>query len=163
MTRRWRWTMAAAAAALCGCVSMAESDPLPAEALPTPQQIVAARQAAYHLSGAMMGQMKATIDRGGDVKGLAYGARGVARWARALPTLFPDSTRGITPSRARPEIWDNRADFEAKAVAYAEAASRLAAVAESGDREAFAAQFDVTRATCQACHERYQVPLNPVR
>jgi len=67
MTRRWRWTMAAAAAALCGCVSMAESDPLPAEALPTPQQIVAARQAAYHLSGAMMGQMKATIDRGGDV------------------------------------------------------------------------------------------------
>ena len=163
MTKRWRWTMAAAAAALCGCVSMAESDAPRGEMVPTPQQIVAARQAAYHLSGAMMGQMKATIDRGGDVKGLAYGVRGVARWARALPTLFPDSTRDITPSRARPEIWDNRADFEAKAAAYAEAASQLAAVAESGNREAFAAQFDATRVTCQACHERYQVPLNPVR
>jgi len=163
MTGRRRWTIAAATAALCGCVSMAERNAPAADVLPAPQQIVAARQAAYHLSGAMMGQMKATIDRGGEVKGLAYGARGIARWARALPTLFPDSTRGVTPTRARPEIWDNRADFEAKAAAYAEAASRLAAVAESGDRAAFAAQFDVTRAACQACHERYQVPLNPVR
>ena len=158
MTRRWRWTVAVAMAALCGCVSMAEQNAPATEVLPTPQQIVAARQATYHLSGAMMGQMKATIDRGGDVKGLTYGARGIARWARALPTLFPDSTRGVTPTRARPEIWDNRADFEAKAAAYAAAATRLAEVAQTGDAAAFAAQFDATRATCQACHDLYQVP-----
>ena len=162
MKTGWRGKVIIFAAALAGCATVAEQEASQVQTLPTPQQIVAARQAAYHLSGAAMGNMKAVIDRGGDVSTQAYAARGVARWARALPTMFPDSTRGITPSRARPEIWDNRADFEAKAAAYAEAASQLAAVAQRGNRDAFAAQFDVTRAACQACHERYQVPLRPV-
>ena len=157
-----QWTLALITAALCGCVGAARHEGA-AEMQPTPQQIVAARQAALHLQGATMGHMKAAIDRGADTQILAYGARGIARWARALPTMFPDRTRGITPTRARPEIWENRADFEAKAAALSEAASQLAAVAESGNREAFAAQFDVTAAACQACHERYQVPLNPVQ
>ena len=156
-------TVVMAMAVLCGCVTVADQDAAPAATSPTPQQIVAARQAGLHLQGATMGNMKGVIDRGGDVSTQAYAARGVARWARALPTLFPDSTRGVTPSRARPEIWENRTDFEARAAALAEAASQLAAVAQSGNHEAFAAQFDVTRATCQACHDRYQLPLNPVR
>lgn len=106
-----------------------------------------------------MGNMKAVIDQNRDVTKQAYAARGVARWARVLPTMFPDSTRGVGPTRARPEIWDHHDDFNAKAADYAAAATRLAEAARSGDRAAFAAQFDVTRATCQACHERYQVPL----
>jgi cytochrome c556 len=154
-----RWTVVATVAVLTACVSAVDRSTTQVETPPTPQQIVAARQAALHLSGATMGSIKAAIDRGADVTIQAYAARGVARWARVLPTLFPDSTRGITPSRARPEIWDNRADFEAKAAAYAAAATRLVEIAQSGDRAAFAAQFDATRATCQACHELYQVPL----
>ena len=148
------------AVALAGCATVAEQESSRVETLPTPQQIVAARQAAYHLSAATMGSMKGVIDRGDAVTTQVFAARGVARWARALPTMFPDSTRSVTPTRARPEIWENRADFEAKAAAYAEAATRLAETAATGDRAAFAAQFDATRATCQACHERYQVPLN---
>ena len=163
MTGRSRWAVAAAMAGLCGCVSVVDQSVEAGETRPTPQQIVAARQAALHLSGAAMGNMKAVIDAGGDVRTQVYAARGVMRWARVLPTLFPDSTRGVGPSRARPEIWDNRADFEAKAAAYAAAATRLAEVAQSGDLAAFGAQFDATRATCQACHERYHVPLIPVR
>ncbi|MGQ0560094.1 MAG: c-type cytochrome [Sphingosinicella sp.] len=127
----------------------------------TPQQIVGARQAAYHLSGAAMGNAKGVLDAGGDIPRLTYSLRGVARWARALPTMFPDSTRGVGPTRARPEIWDNRVDFTAKAAAYADAATRLADVARGGDRAAFAAQFDATRATCQACHDVYQLPAQP--
>ena len=160
---RGRWPTIAAFGALCGCVSVSEHHAAEAEATPTPQQIVAARQAGLHLQGAAIGQMKGLIDRGGDISTQGYAARGIARWARALPSMFPDSTRGVTPSRARPAIWDDRADFEARAAALAEAASQLAAIAESGNREAFAAQFDVTRAACQACHDRFQVPLNSVR
>lgn len=160
MNRRFRVAAVATVVALCGCVSVVDRSVETSDTQPTPQQIVKARQAAYHLSGAAMGNMKAVLDNGGDVRTQAYAARGVARWAQALPTMFPDSTRSVTPTRARPEIWDNRADFEAKAAAYAEAATRLAETAATGDRAAFAAQFDATRATCQACHERYQVPLN---
>ena len=159
---KWRWTIVGTVSALCASVSFAQQSGSDAVAQ-TPQQIVAARQAALHLSGATMGNMKAVIDQGGDVTKQVYAARGIARWARALPTMFPDSTRGITPSRARPEIWDNRADFEAKAANYAAAATRLAEVAQGGDRAAVAAQFDVVRASCQACHERYQVPQTPAR
>jgi cytochrome c556 len=72
--------------------------------------------------------------------------------------MFPDSTRTVTPTRARPELFANRADFEAKAAAYAAAASRLADVAQTNDRAAFAAQFDATRQACSACHDLYQVP-----
>ncbi len=149
----------AVAAALAGCVAVSNRDvQVAAQHDLTPQQIVAARQASFHLSGAAMGNMKAVIDGGGDVSRQAYAARGVARWARALPTMFPDSTRSVTPTRARAEIFANRADFEAKAAAYADAADRLAAAAQSGDREAFAAQHRATAATCAACHELYQAP-----
>ena len=153
-----RWKIVAFTAALAGCATVAERQANSADTLPTPQQIVAARQSSLHLSAVAMGSMKGVIDRGDAVTTQVFAARGIARWARVLPTLFPDSTRGITPSRARPEIWDNRADFEAKAANYAAAATRLAEIAQSGDRAAFASQFQTTIAACQACHERYQVP-----
>ncbi|HEX9931360.1 MAG TPA: cytochrome c [Allosphingosinicella sp.] len=153
-----------AALALAGCVAVGNREvtaSLPPQ--PGPEQIVAARQAAFHMIGAAMGNMKAAIDQGRDVAGQAYAARGVARWARALPSMFPDSARAVTPTRARPEIFANRADFEAKAAALAAAAERLAEVARSGDREAFAAQHRATAATCAACHELYQAPQAPAQ
>jgi cytochrome c556 len=156
-----RLTMALAAAlATAGCAR----NPPPAAAAAwaqTPQQLVAARQSAFHLSGAAMGNMKSAIDRGDDPRSQAYAARGVARWARALPTTFAPATAAVTPSRAKAEIWANRADFEAKAAAYAEAAGRLAEAAAGGDREAFKAAHSATAATCKACHDLYQAPARP--
>ena len=146
------------AAAIAGCAAPLDRHNAAAPDRLTPAQIVAARQAAFHMSGAAMGNMRAVIERGGDVSGQAYAARGVARWAQALATMFPASTAAITPSRARQEIWANKADFEAKAAAFAAAAQRLAEVAASGDKEAFAAQHRATGATCGACHDLYQVP-----
>ena len=149
--------MALAALALAGCVRHPPPEAA-AAASPSPKQLVAARQSALHLSGAAMGNMKAAIDRGDDPKSQAYAARGVARWARALPTLFPASTQAVMPSRAKPEIWAAKADFEARAAAYAEAAEALAAAAAGGDKAAFAAAHAATVATCKACHDRYQAP-----
>lgn len=146
-----------ATVALAGCVAAGnEINVVPQQ--PTPQQIVSARQASFHMSGAAMGNIKAAIDRGDEPARQAYAARGIARWARILPAMFPDSTNGLGPTRARPEIWANRADFEAKAAAYAAAATLLAETAQAGDRDAFAAQFRATAATCSACHDIYQVP-----
>jgi cytochrome c556 len=105
-----------------------------------------------------MGNIKATIDGGGDPKSQAYAARGLARWARALPTMFPAGTAAVTPSRARPEIWANKGDFNAKAASFAAAATELAAAADSGDKEAFTAKWRATGATCGACHQLYQAP-----
>jgi cytochrome c556 len=159
------WRLAAASLAglaAAGCAA----DPPPegaaaAAASRSPRELVAARQAAFHLSGAAMGNMKAAIERGDDPKSQAYAARGLARWARALAATFPESTAPIAPSRAKPEIWANRADFDLKAAAYAEAAEALAEAAAGGDRAAFAAAHASTGATCKACHDLYQAPQRP--
>jgi cytochrome c556 len=154
------WT-AVAALGLVGCAATMDEQALaPAQQQPTPQQIVAARQTAFHLTGAAMGNMRAAAERGGDVSGQAYAARGVARWAAVLPTMFPPSTTAVTPSRAKPEIWTNRPDFDAKAAAFAAAVTRLAELAQANDKEGFAAQHRATAATCAACHDLYQVPQN---
>lgn len=151
--------LAISGVALAACVAVAPVERTVMQPQqPSPQEIVAARQAAFHMTGAAMGNIKGAIDRGGDPKSQAYAARGVARWARALPAMFPQSTAAITPSRARPEIWANRADFNAKAAAFASAATALAAAADSGDKDAFAARWRATGATCGACHDLYQVP-----
>ena len=143
---------------LAGCVRHPPPEAAAAAASPTPAQLVAARQAAFHLSGAAMGNMKAAIERGDEPGSQGHSARGVARWARALPTLFPASTEGVGPSRARREIWASKPDFEAKAAAYAEAAGALAEAAAGGDKAAFAAAHAATAATCKACHDLYQAP-----
>jgi cytochrome c556 len=146
---------------LAGCAATTNGQTAAAtqQQQPTPQQIVAARQTAYHLTAVAMGSMRGAIERGGDVSGQAFAARGVARWASVLPSMFPPST-SVTPSRARPEIWSNRADFEAKAAAFAAAATRLAELAQANDKEGFAAQHRATSATCAACNELYQAPQN---
>ena len=151
----------AAVALLAGCVSVSGAGDEPEPRAPlSPEQIVAARQAAFHMSGAAMGNMKAAIDRGGDVSGQAYAARGVARWARVLPTMFPDETSAVTPTRARAAIWDDREDFNAKAAAYAAAADRRVQAAQANDRAAFAAAHSATAATCGDCHRLYQAPAS---
>jgi cytochrome c556 len=128
--------------------------PAPAAGL-TPEQIVAARQSGYFLSGGSFASMKFAAEAGHDVKQLAFPARSLARWARTLPSLFPAGT-DLPSSKALPEVWSDRAGFEARAAAYAEAATRLAEAAQSGDRDAFLARWTEARATCSACHDTYR-------
>jgi cytochrome c556 len=139
---------------LAACAS-ATAAPAPTATGPTPAEIVAARQAAFNLLAGTFGGMKGTVESGGEVKGLGFGARGIARWGKAIPSMFPAGT-ALPSSRAKPEIWTNRADFEAKAAALAEAGARLAEIAGTGDKEAFAAQYKAVGQACAACHDTYR-------
>lgn len=129
----------------------------PPKPVGTAAEIVEGRQATFLLSGALFGTMKGAIDRGEDVKGQAFAARSIARWAKALPGMFPKGT-GIAPSAALPNIWTDRAGFEAKAASYAAEADKLAAFATANDKAGFAAQWAVVRGTCGACHDVYRKP-----
>lgn len=145
-----------AALVLAGSPGMAQA---PAASSLTPAQIVAARQTGFHLSAANFGAMKSAVDVGAEVKTQAYAARGLARWARTLPTLFPQGTGpGVGESRAKAEIWSKRADFEAKAAAYTAASTRLVELAEAGDKAAFLEGWNTLRTTCSACHDVYRAP-----
>lgn len=149
-----RHALLLAAALVAIPLTAAAQSQAPAPSL-TAEQIVEARRAAFFLSGGSFAQMKATADAGGDVKGLVFPARTLARWARTLPTMFPAGS-AVPPSKARPEIWSDRAGFEAAALAYFDAAERLAAAAQAGDRAAFLERWAEVRGACGACHDSYR-------
>lgn len=145
--------LAAALSAIPITAALAQTPPAPAGL--TPEQIVAARQTGYFLSGGGFASMKFAAEAGADVRQLVFPARALTRWARTLPSLFPAGTQ-LPSSKALPEVWSDRAGFEARATAYAEAAGRLAEAAQSGDRDAFLARWTEVRATCSSCHDSYR-------
>ncbi len=107
------------------------------------------------MSGALVGSMKAALARGDDVKTLAFPARALGRWAKALPGMFPAGSEG---GDAAPAVWSDRAGFEAKAAAYAAATAKLGDAAKAGDPAAFGAALGEVGAACGGCHETYKKP-----
>lgn len=136
--------------------------PRPATAATTaPAELVAARQSAMTMSAVVLGAMRGATERGDAVKTQGFAARGLAKWASALPTMFPESTKSLTGNRAKPEIWQTKPDFAAKAAAFSAAAAGLVSAAQADDKAAFAAALATTAGTCKACHDSYQVPPPP--
>ena len=118
------------------------------------QNIVEVRQAALGMSAVTYNAMKGRIDSNADVKPVTFAARRLEKWANVLPTMFPP---GTSSPGARPAIWENFADFQAKAAAYAAASRRLAEAAEANDKAAFAAHWAAVGESCKACHDLYRV------
>ncbi len=147
-----------AAAVLFTCLTAtapaSRARPGAAPADPT-AELIAGRKAAFLMSGALFGQIKAGVDRGDDPKTLGFATRALSRWATALPGMFPAGS-GVAPSEALPTVWSDRAGFEARAADYAAATAKLADLARAGDKPGFAAQFAVVGGTCKACHDVYR-------
>lgn len=64
------------------------------------------------------------------------------------------SDKGKT--RAKPEIWQNKADFESKMNDLASAATALQKAAASGDREQIAKGVGAAGKACKSCHDEYK-------
>jgi cytochrome c556 len=86
--------------------------------------------------------------------------QGYANDLATLTTLdilrgFPEgSDKGQT--RAKPEIWQNKADFESKMNDLASAAAALQKAAAGGDKKQIAQQVGATGKACKACHDEYK-------
>ena len=142
----------AAAIGLAGMVGVTRAQAPPAE------EVIKGRQGAMMLSGVAMASIKGAIDAGQPLASQRFSTRSLARWAHAVPGMFPAGSgpEAGVPSNARAEIWSDRAGFEARAADYAAAADRLAELAAGDDAAAFAGQWTAVRATCQACHDGYK-------
>jgi cytochrome c556 len=121
-----------------------------------PDAIIAARQAGFDLQNGVAVAMKAAVDGGQDVKPLADGAKGIAAWAKVIPSMFPAGTEKGHDTKAKPDIWSNRAEFEKDAANLATEAQKLQTLAEANDKAGFAAQFKATGAACGACHRAFR-------
>lgn len=71
-----------------------------------------------------------------------------------LVHLFPPGSTQ-PPTEAKPAIWQNFADFEAKAKAFEVEAGKLTAM-DVRDASAIANQVRVVTETCSVCHDLYR-------
>jgi cytochrome c556 len=77
--------------------------------------------------------------------------------AKRIPTLFTAPPPAGAETRALPKIWENKADFEAKAAALAKAASE----SKAGTLDELKASFPNVQKACGDCHDNYRRPAPP--
>ena len=88
---------------------------------------IAARQASLDMSSLTFRSMGVAMKAGEEPKSLGYAAAVLAKWAKALPGMFPPGTgKGETSafSQALPAIWKDRAGFDKAAANYGDATRR---------------------------------------
>jgi len=120
---------------------------------------IAARQASLDMSSITFRSMGDAMKAGREAKTQGYPAAALAKWAKALPGMFPRGTgEGETSasSQALPLIWRDRANFDRAAAFYAAATERLAALAAANDTPGFTKQLEEVNQACGACHARYK-------
>jgi cytochrome c556 len=120
--------------------------------------IVNARQACMKANGKAMGTF-VPIVKGGPydaaavqtaIASMEAACAGWAGWWGA------EAVAGETvTSRAKPEVWSDKAGFDAAGMAYYTAVQALKATT---DEAGFKAAFGAVGASCQGCHEKYQAP-----
>jgi cytochrome c556 len=78
--------------------------------------------------------------------------------AKKLPTLFPDSTKGMKPAgdySASPKVWEDKAGFDAHIATFAKAVAD--AKASIKDLDTLKAALPVVGKSCGGCHETYRL------
>lgn len=75
--------------------------------------------------------------------------------SRQLAGAFPPGS-DMAPSKAKPEVWQDAAQFRTHSDQWQGAAAKLSSAARSGDANAFKTAFNALAQTCKACHDGYR-------
>lgn len=114
------------------------------------------RRAAYTLLGLNFGSMAAMAQdkKPFSPEEAARNAEFVALLATVPKGYFGEGTDKDT--RAKPEIWTKRHDFDAKMEKMVSEAQKLPAVVKTGDLAAYKKQVAEVGSACKACHDEYR-------
>lgn len=82
-------------------------------------------------------------------------ADALAKLTGDIALLFPEGT-STGKTDAKPEIWENWADFESRAAESQQAAQALLDAVQSGDGAVIDARFGELTDTCKACHRPFR-------
>jgi cytochrome c556 len=123
-----------------------------------PEQVLKYRKALYSVIGWNFGPMGAMAQGKVpfDAAEFAKRAERVAAVAPMLSEAFPPESKGVAGSELKPEMWANRADFDARMKDMVERSAALAVAARTGDFEKSKAAFMQAAQTCKACHDKYK-------
>lgn len=144
---------AVAIAAVAGAIAVAEAQTNVAAS-------IAARQDAMKAQGGAMRTLTPIVrgEQPWNQQAAVQAATTLNNTAKAIPTVFPQgSGPEAGKTDALPAIWQNWADFQAKAKALETESAKLLQLAQAGDEAGFKAQFPAVGRTCGGCHEGYRV------
>jgi cytochrome c556 len=90
----------------------------------------------------------------GDPKAAAVKATGAIAQFKKVATLFPAGSGrdGVPESRAKPEIWTQRAEFDAAIDAIVKDTTAFGEAANAGNLDAMKAAWTKVAQDCGACH-----------
>ena len=95
-----------------------------------------------------------------DTGAIAANAHIVHDLAPQIPTWFPAGSGPETgiKTRAKAEIWADKASFAAAAKGLETESGKLETLAKAGDIEAIKGQFKATAGACKTCHDKFRGP-----
>jgi cytochrome c556 len=122
------------------------------------EQAIKYRQSVYQVILWNLGPMGAAVQGKApfEAKAFADQAQRVATMAPMLAEAYGADTFVQGKTRAKQEIWQNKADFDAKMRDFVQASASFAEVAKSGDQAKIKAAFGPMTQTCKACHDKYR-------
>ncbi len=83
-------------------------------------------------------------------------AEQVATTAKTIASLFPEGSQAN--SRAKPEIWSNKAAFTTVANDFSASADKLLAATQAGDKAQIGAAMQAVGGGCNTCHNQFRTP-----
>jgi cytochrome c556 len=121
-----------------------------------PENQIKYRKAAYQLMNFNFGSLEAmaTDKKPFNKDDAVRNAEFVALLATVPKGFFGEGTDKDT--KAKPEIWTHRSDFDAKMEKMTSEAAKVPAAVHSGDMAAFKKQVADLGAACKACHDEYR-------
>lgn len=137
-------------------IALAQGGPSPAE------MQIKYRQSAYTLIGGNFAPLGAMVSgkRPWDAKNAALRAERIAFVAQIAAESFPEGSGAGTqamPTKAKPEIWTNRAEFDKLMKDMVDKTQALAKAAKGGNQDAIKAAFGAAGQTCKACHDKFKL------
>ena len=119
--------------------------------------VIADRQRLMKLNGASARDLNDKL-KAGQIEAMAVNAETIAINAQHIPALFPEGSTS-DKSRAKPEIWQKRSEFEATAKTLQAKAEELRDAARAKDQgKAEAALKAMGSQGCGACHDAFRKP-----
>jgi cytochrome c556 len=120
------------------------------------------RQGVYNVLGGNFAPLGAMVAgrRPWDAKNVVVRAERVAYMAQLATEVFPEgSGKGSkdAPTKAKPEIWTNKAELDKLMKDLGDKTQALATVAKTGDQGKIKEAFNAAGQACKACHDKFKL------
>jgi cytochrome c556 len=127
------------------------------------QDLVKQNQDTMKANGKNLGAMVAMVkgEKPYDQATVTAGLAQLEETARKLPTMFPDSIKGLKPDGGKyemsPKIWEDKAGFNGKIEEFAKAVAE--AKSKITDLDTLKVSAPAMGKACGNCHETFRIKL----